>query len=280
MGIILEADHLTYGYDEKSHAIEDLSIAFEEGKTTAILGANGAGKSTLFLHLNGILQPEHGEVRFRGQPISYKKAGLRQLRSKVGIVFQNPDDQLFSASVYQDISFGAVNMGLPSEKVHKRVNAVMEQIGITYLKDRPTHSLSFGQKKRVACAGIMVMQPEVIILDEPTAGLDPVGVSELMHLLQEVCRQQNTTIILSTHDIDVVPIYADVIDVMDKGHVIAHGMPEEIFAQPELLRAHHLRLPRISHLLEILQKEDGWDVDASVSTISGARKELLRHAAD
>ena len=195
-------------------------------------------------------------------------------------MFQNPDDQLFSASVYQDISFGAVNMGLSSEEVHKRVNAVMEQIGITYLKDRPTHSLSFGQKKRVAFAGIMVMQPEVIILDEPTAGLDPVGVSELMHLLQDVCRQQNTTIILSTHDIDVVPIYADVIDVMDKGHVIAHGTPEEIFAQPELLRAHHLRLPRISHLLEILQKEDGWNVDASVSTISGARKELLRHAAD
>ena len=280
MGIILEAEHLTYGYDEKRHAIEDLSIALEEGKTTAILGANGAGKSTLFLHLNGILQPEHGEVRFRGQPISYKKAGLRQLRSKVGIVFQNPDDQLFSASVYQDISFGAVNMGLPSEEVHRRVNVVMEQIGITYLKDRPTHSLSFGQKKRVAFAGIMVMQPEVIILDEPTAGLDPVGVSELMHLLQDVCRQQNTTIILSTHDIDVVPIYADVIDVMDQGHVIAHGTPEEIFAQPELLRSHHLRLPRISHLLEILQKEDGWDVDASVSTISGARKELLRHAAN
>ncbi len=280
MGIILEAEHLTYGYDEKRHAIEDLSIAFEEGKTTAILGANGAGKSTLFLHLNGILQPEHGEVRFRGQPISYKKAGLRQLRSKVGIVFQNPDDQLFSASVYQDISFGAVNMGLPSEEVHRRVNVVMEQIGITYLKDRPTHSLSSGQKKRVAFAGIMVMQPEVIILDEPTAGLDPVGVSELMHLLQDVCRQQNTTIILSTHDIDVVPIYADVIDVMDQGHVIAHGTPEEIFAQPELLRSHHLRLPRISHLLEILQKEDGWDVDASVSTISGARKELLRHAAN
>ena len=280
MGIILEAEHLTYGYDEKRHAIEDLSIAFEEGKTTAILGANGAGKSTLFLHLNGILQPEHGEVRFRGQPISYKKAGLRQLRSKVGIVFQNPDDQLFSASVYQDISFGAVNMGLPSEEVHRRVNVVMEQIGITYLKDRPTHSLSFGQKKRVAFAGIMVMQPEVIILDEPTAGLDPVGVSELMHLLQDVCRQQNPTIILSTHDIDVVPIYADVIDVMDQGHVIAHGTPEEIFAQPELLRSHHLRLPRISHLLEILQKEDGWDVDASVSTISGARKELLRHAAN
>ena len=260
--------------------LKKMNFSLKKGEVHALLGGNGAGKSTLFLHLNGILQPEHGEVRFRGQPISYKKAGLRQLRSKVGIVFQNPDDQLFSASVYQDISFGAVNMGLPSEEVHRRVNVVMEQIGITYLKDRPTHSLSFGQKKRVAFAGIMVMQPEVIILDEPTAGLDPVGVSELMHLLQDVCRQQNTTIILSTHDIDVVPIYADVIDVMDQGHVIAHGTPEEIFAQPELLRSHHLRLPRISHLLEILQKEDGWDVDASVSTISGARKELLHHAAN
>ena len=164
--------------------------------------------------------------------------------------------------------------------MHRRVETVMEQVGITYLKDRPTHALSFGQKKRVAFAGIMVMQPEVIILDEPTAGLDPVGISELMHLLQDVCRQQHTTIILSTHDIDVVPIYADVIDVMDKGHMVAHGTPAEIFAQPELLREHHLRLPRISHLLEILHKEDHWDVDASISTISGARKELLRHAAE
>ena len=152
--------------------------------------------------------------------------------------------------------------------------------GGDHIPERPSYSLSFGQKKRVAFAGIMVMQPEVIILDEPTAGLDPVGISELMHLLQDVCRQQHTTIILSTHDIDVVPIYADVIDVMDKGHMVAHGTPAEIFAQPELLREHHLRLPRISHLLEILHKEDHWDVDASVSTISGARKELLRHAAE
>ncbi|MGN1402913.1 MAG: ATP-binding cassette domain-containing protein [Ruminococcus sp.] len=276
MGTILEAKHLTYGYEEGTHAIEDLSLTIEEGKTTALLGANGAGKSTLFLHFNGILQPEHGEVLFHGEPISYKKEGLRKLRSKVGIVFQNPDDQLFSASVYQDISFGAVNMGLPKEEVHRRVEAVMEQIGITHLRDRSTHSLSFGQKKRVSFAGIMVMQPEVIILDEPTAGLDPVGVSELMHLLKRVCKEQHTTILLSTHDIDVIPVYADTIYLIDKGKILTHGTPKEIFLQPELLRSHHLRLPRLSHLLEVLQKEDGLDVDFSEATISGARKQILQ----
>lgn len=135
--MILEAKNLTYGYDAQRHAIENLSIGFAEGKTTAVLGANGAGKSTLFLHLNGILQPEAGEVLFRGEPISYTKEGLRKLRTKVGIVFQNPDDQLFSASVYQDISFGAVNMGLPKEEVQRRVEAVMERIGITDLRERP-----------------------------------------------------------------------------------------------------------------------------------------------
>ncbi len=275
MNTILETRNLTYGYSEEEHAIEDLSLQFEEGKTTAILGANGAGKSTLFLHLNGILKPEHGQVLFHGEPISYTKSGLRKLRSKVGIVFQNPDDQLFSASVYQDISFGACNLGLPKDEVRARVEGMMEQIGIADLRDRPTHSLSFGQKKRVSFAGIMVMQPEVIILDEPTAGLDPVGVSELMHLLKRVCKQQNTTIILSTHDIDVIPVYANEIFVMDKGKLLAKGSPKEIFSQPELLRSHHLRLPRLSHMLEILQKEDGLDVDFSESTISGARRQVL-----
>ena len=226
MGIILEASHLTYGYDESSHAIEDLSIAFEEGKTTAILGANGAGKSTLFLHLNGILQPEQGEVRFRGQPISYKKAGLRQLRSKVGIVFQNPDDQLFSASVYQDISFGAVNMGLPAEEVHRRVETVMEQVGITYLKDRPTHALSFGQKKRVAFAGIMVMQPEVIILDEPTVGLDPAQVIEIRNLIRELGKAH--TVILSSHILSEVQAVCQQVLILSKGHLVAVGSPEEL----------------------------------------------------
>lgn len=276
MAYILETSHLTYGYEEDRQVLQDLTVAFEEGKTTAILGANGAGKSTLFLHLNGILRPDKGEVLFQGKPISYQKAALRQLRSKVGIVFQNPDDQLFSASVYQDISFGAMNMGLEKKEVRKRVEIVMEQLGITSLKEHPTHSLSYGQKKRVSIAGILVMEPEVIILDEPTAGLDSVGVSELMHLLRKVCRQRKTTVILSTHDIDVIPVYADLLYVMDQGKIIAYGTPKEIFSQPEMLRKHHLRLPRLSHLLEILQKEDALAVDFSAATISGARDQIVQ----
>lgn len=276
MAYILETSHLTYGYEEDRQVLQDLTVAFEEGKTTAILGANGAGKSTLFLHLNGILRPDKGEVLFQGKPISYQKAALRQLRSKVGIVFQNPDDQLFSASVYQDISFGAMNMGLEKKEVRKRVEIVMEQLGITSLKEHPTHSLSYGQKKRVSIAGILVMEPEVIILDEPTAGLDSVGVSELMHLLRKVCRQRKTTVILSTHDIDVIPVYADLLYVMDQGKIIAYGTPKEIFSQPEMLRKHHLRLPRLSHLLEIFQKEDALAVDFSAATISGARDQIVQ----
>ena len=275
MGIILEAEHLTYGYDEKRHAIEDLSIAFEEGKTTAILGANGAGKSTLFLHLNGILQPEHGEVRFRGQPISYKKAGLRQLRSKVGIVFQNPDDQLFSASVYQDISFGAVNMGLPSEEVHRRVNVVMEQIGITYLKDRPTHSLSFGQKKRVAFAGIMVMQPEVIILDEPTAGLDPKGRDEILQQIKKLQTETGLTILLVSHSMEDVAEYVDRIIVMNKGSVMYDDTPREVFKHYKELEEVGLAAPQVTYIMHDL-KARGADVDVDATTIEEAAEEIAR----
>ena len=276
MESILEVRHLTFGYDDETYALENLNMSFESGKTTAILGANGAGKSTLFLHLNGILQPEKGEVLLHGEKIRYDKISLRKLREKVGIVFQNPDDQLFSASVYQDISFGAVNMGLSFEKVHRRVSDVMEQMAITALQDKPTHSLSFGQKKRVSIAGILVMQPEIIILDEPTAGLDPAGISELMRLLKQVCQQWHTTIILSTHDIDMVPLCADYIYVMDHGKIAAEGTPKEIFAQPAMLRERHLRLPWISRLLEVLKNDDGFEVDFSEATIPGARRELLQ----
>ena len=275
MGIILEASHLTYGYDESSHAIEDLSIAFEEGKTTAILGANGAGKSTLFLHLNGILQPEQGEVRFRGQPISYKKAGLRQLRSKVGIVFQNPDDQLFSASVYQDISFGAVNMGLPAEEVHRRVETVMEQVGITYLKDRPTHALSFGQKKRVAFAGIMVMQPEVIILDEPTAGLDPQGRDSILENIRAYQKAKNATVMMVSHAMEEVARVTDRLLVMDHGGLRMDNSPREVFRHAWELQQIGLAIPQVTRVFLRL-RELGVPVDSSVYTVEQAARELLR----
>lgn len=275
MSVILETEALTYSYNSSQLVLDNMTMRFEEGKIISVLGANGAGKTTLFLHLNGILKPDSGEVIYNGKSISYKKKDLHRLRAEIGIVFQNPDDQLFSATVFDDVSFGAINLGLGAEEVTKRVNDILERLELSDLKDRPTHSLSFGQKKRVAFAGVMVMQPKVIILDEPTAGLDPVGVSELMHVLKKICKEDNITIIIATHDIDVVPVYCDYIYVIDNGRVMGSGTPSEIFSRPGLLRENRLRLPRISHLLEILNKEDGLDVDFSSATISGARREIM-----
>ncbi|MCX7715567.1 MAG: ATP-binding cassette domain-containing protein [Clostridia bacterium] len=273
---IIETKNLCYSYDDGKEALNSVSISFEKGITTAVLGGNGAGKSTLFLTLNGILNPTSGEVFYNGEKVQYKKAYINELRKKIGIVFQNPDDQLFSASVYQDISFGATNLKLPKDEIISRVDEAMKKVGILHLRDKPTHALSFGQKKRVAVAGILVMRPEVIILDEPTAGLDPMGVSELMHLLEKICKEDGVTVILSTHDIDGISNYANYIYVMNDGEVLTHGTPHQVFSDVELLRSNNLRLPRISHLLEILSKEDGAEVDFSASTISAARRELLK----
>ncbi len=276
MDNIIETRSLCYSYGGEN-AVDNLSLDFERGKVTSLLGANGAGKSTLFLMLNGILKPKSGEVFVNGKKAEYNKKGIRELRKNVGIVFQNPDDQLFSASVKQDISFGALNMGLSEAETEKRVQDAMEKMGITDLAERPVHALSYGQKKRAAIAGIIVMKPRVIILDEPTAGLDPMSVSRLMKLLTGICREEGITIIVSTHDIDAVPVFSDKIYAIRKGRLIIGGTPREVFSNPELLRENDLRLPRVSHLLEILNKKDNIDIDFSASTIGEARNQLLDH---
>ena len=270
----IETRDLVYTYEDGTTALRRICFGAQKGKITAVLGCNGAGKSTLFLNLNGICQPDSGQVLLNGQPVSYTRQGIRRLRQAVGIVFQDPDDQLFSADVYRDISFGAVNLGLPEEEVHQRVRRAMEQTGISHLKDKPTHALSFGQKKRVAIAGILVMQPEIMILDEPTAGLDPQGVSAVMHLLTDIRDRLHMTIIVATHDMDIVPLFCDYAYLLSDGQVCASGVPAELFSAPELLRQHHLRLPRLAHLMEILRKEDGLPVQTSAATISAARREI------
>ena len=245
------------------------------GRFTGILGANGAGKSTLFLNLNGVLTPQSGEVLLDGAPVRRDRKGLAELRRRVGIVFQDPDDQLFSADVYRDISFGAVNLGLPEAEVRRRVEAAMERTGVAHLRDKPTHALSFGQKKRAAIAGVLVMEPEVLILDEPTAGLDPQGVSGLLALLEQLRDGLNMAILLATHDMDLVPLCCDDAYLLGGGQHPAAGTPEELFRQPGLLRENHLRLPRIAHLMDILHDKDGLDAGPA-ATIGAARREILR----
>lgn len=275
MNYAIETRELCYTYEDGTRALDAISIRAARGAVTGILGANGAGKSTLFLNLNGVLTPSGGQVLLDGKEVSYARRDLPELRRKVGIVFQDPDDQLFSADVYRDISFGAVNLGLPEAEVRRRVEAAMERTGVSHLRDKPTHALSFGQKKRVAIAGVLVMEPEALILDEPTAGLDPQGVSDLLELLTSLRDSQGMTILMATHDMDVVPLCCDYAYLLGGGSVLAQGTPEELFTKAELLRANHLRLPRIAHLMAILRDRDGLDV-TPVGTIGAARRELLR----
>ncbi len=273
---IMEIKNLNYHYADGTHALNNIQMTFERGKTTAILGGNGAGKSTLFLNMNGILKPSSGEIVFRGQPLDHSKKGLQQLRRSVGLVFQDPDNQLFSANVYQDISFGPMNLKLPEAEIIKRTESAMIRTGVQLLRDKPTHALSYGQKKRVAIAGVLAMEPDILILDEPTAGLDPHGVSEIMKLLKEFQKQLGLTIIIATHDIDMVPLYSDYVFVMHQGKVETQGTPNEVFENPDLLRRVHLRLPRIAHLMEILKTKEHFKLEKIASTISEARSVFVK----
>lgn len=273
---IMQAKNLSYAYPDGTKALDDINISIKRGQTIAILGGNGAGKTTLFLNLNGVFKPSSGEVMYSDKPIEYSKKGLTALRKAVGLVFQDPDHQLFSANVYQDVSFGPVNLKLTDKIVRERVENSLKKTGIYDLKDRPTHCLSFGQKKRVAIAGVLAMEPEVLVLDEPTAGLDPKGVGEIMRLLKGMQQSLGLSVIIATHDVDIVPLYCDYVYVLDEGKVTLEGSPNEVFSNAEVLRNLHLRLPRIAHLMEILQKNDGFEKNNYASTISQARKVISK----
>lgn len=272
--IVLSAKDIRYKYSDGTEALKGVSLKIHKGETVAILGGNGAGKSTLFKCFNGILRITSGELVHKDKMIQYTNTALSALRRAVGLVFQDSDSQLFSASVYQDVSFGGMNLKLPVEEIRRRVDNALERTGITHLKERPTHSLSFGEKKRVAIAGVLVMEPEIIVLDEPTAGLDPKGVIEIMELLKETQKELGIAIVLSTHDIDIVSLYCDYVYVLEKGGLKLEGTPKEVFMKSEIIRSANLRLPRIGHLMEILEKHDGFSFDDIAFTIVQARRTL------
>jgi len=254
--LILEAVDLEYSYPDGTIASRKVNLQVRKGEKLAILGSNGAGKSTLFMQFNGIYRPSSGSIKFQGQDISYKKKPLIELRKKVGIVFQDPDSQLFSASVWQDISFGPLNLGLSEEVVTERVKQAMSDTETTDLEDKPTHLLSYGQKKRVSIAGVLAMEPEVIIFDEPTAGMDPRHSQEFMQLLEKLSIE-GKTIILSTHDVDLAYSWSDRLAIMYRGEIIAHGVPGELFMCPEIVERADLTMPWLIEMHSELVKK-GW----------------------
>lgn len=249
---VLEAQHLYFSYPDGTVALRDLSVAIERGKKIAILGANGTGKSTFLLHLIGILKPNKGTILFNQQEVQYNRSSLLALRSQVGFVFQDPDIQLFSASVWQEVSFGPINLGWTKEKVKEMVTHSLCITGTTHLKDRPTHSLSYGQKKLISIADVLAMEPEVIILDEPTASLDPHYTIRIVNLLREL-NKKGTTVVMTTHDVDMAYTWADSILIMKDGIIVKEGNPTEIFLDDELLKQTSLTRPLIFDIFKKLQ---------------------------
>lgn len=272
---IIEAKNITYLYPDGTKALDNISFSVEKGQMVSLLGKNGAGKSTLFLHFNGIFEPESGEIIIDGEKLKYDKKSLLKARQKIGIVFQNPDDQLFAPTVEEDVAFGPLNIGLSQEETKKRVTEALARVGMEGFEKKPPHHLSGGQKKRVAIAGILAMGPEIMVLDEPTSGLDPKGASKILKLLYEL-NNEGMTIIISTHDVDLVPIYSSKINIIKDGQIIKEGSPHEVFDDVGLIRGADLRLPRLAHLAEVLEKEDNIRIANSYPlTIGEARKDLL-----
>ncbi|PAQ16473.1 energy-coupling factor ABC transporter ATP-binding protein [Bacillaceae bacterium SAOS 7] len=249
---MLEVNNVSYVYPDGTKALDQLTLTIQSGRKIAILGNNGAGKSSLFLHLNGLLQPTEGEIRFQGKPLSYKRKELKELRRQVGIVFQHPDAQLFSPTVLEDVMYGPLQLGYSKQEAKQAALATLEATELIELKNKPPHFLSLGQKKRVAIAGVAVMNPKLLILDEPTAGLDPLYAKKMMAFVSEL-QAEGQTILLSTHDVNLAYEWADEIIILYNGKLQAVGRPEELFRQTDLLKKCHLEQPWIVEVFAVWQ---------------------------
>lgn len=241
--IILQLEDLCYSYDGDTPALEGLSLQVKTGERLAVLGGNGAGKSTLFLCCNGVLCPQKGRVIYDGQPMDCRKRRDRLILGQgVGIVFQQPDEQIIAPTVLGDVAFGPLNLGLSQEEARQRAQKALGQLGLEGFEQRAPQYLSGGEKKRVTIAGVLAMEPQVLLLDEPAAALDPQGTWELERLLEEL-HQKGMTMLVATHDVDFAYGWADRCLVMEKGRLLADLPPWELFAQEELLKKAHLRQP-------------------------------------
>lgn len=269
---LLYTDDAYFTYPDGTCALSGISFHAKKGEFIGILGGNGCGKTTFLKILNGLLKPTKGDVYLEEENL--KSINRDKLFTKICTCFQNPDDQLFSPTVSQDIAFGPKNMGLTKEEVKRKVDYALTCVGIPELGDRAINALSYGQKKRVCLAGVLAMGPEIILLDEPTASLDPMGASSIMRLLKNINIKNSVTMIMATHSVDLMPLFIDRVIILNKGRIDKQGSPKEVFYDIQSLRNANLRLPRIGHLFEILKKKDGLNIKDLPLTIGEARREL------
>ena len=262
---------LNYSYPDGTTALNDVSIVVYEGEKIGIVGPNGAGKTTLFLHLNGTIKCPDSSVIVFGQNV--KDMDVKERIRKVGIVFQEPDDQLFMPTIFDDVAFGPLNMGLDEDEVHRRVRDTLRRVGLEGFEDRVPHNLSYGQKKRAALAAVLSMEPDILILDEPTANLDPKSRADLIQIIDRLNREGVTTII-ATHDVNALPELAERVYVLNQ-EIVAEGSPREIFSDWELLKKNNLEAPDVFKLFKVLTCF-GYDCDTLPMSIDEAVKFLTR----
>ena len=253
MNCILELENLEYHYPNGPKALDRVGLRLIQGEKIALVGPNGAGKSTLLLMLNGMLKPDSGTVRFHGKPISYKRKELINLRKKVGFVFQNPDHQIIAPTVFQDVAFGPANLDYTEKEIKESVSQALMYVGLTGFERRPPHNLSGGEKKKVAMAGILAMNPDVLVFDEPTSALDPDSARSIMELLDEL-HHSGKTIVISTHDVELAYTWADRIILMNQGKIIICSKPGEAFSDKNLLRDSKLSKPVLLELYDSLRE--------------------------
>ncbi len=272
MAAIVEFDHVFFRYPEATENILcDICLSFEKGSFTAVLGHNGSGKSTLAKHMNGILLPTEGTVRVSGLPTTDEEK-LLDIRHTVGMVFQNPDNQIVANVVEEDVAFAPENLGVPSEEIRQRVDDALRQVGMYEYRLHAPHLLSGGQKQRVAIAGVLAMQPELIVLDEPTAMLDPQGRKEVISTIERLCRDRGITVILITHHMDEC-IHADRLIVMSNGGIAADGSPAEIFSHIDEMEREGLDVPETVRMIHDLN-EDGYDLSYSALQAEACAEEI------
>ncbi len=274
----IKINHLTHIYNadtifEKT-ALNDVSIEIQKGEFIGLIGHTGSGKSTLIQHLNGTISPTSGEILLDGENIHKDKTKLKEVRQRVGLAFQYPEHQLFEMTVYKDVAFGPTNMKLTEQEIDKRVKEALQTVGLSEaVYDKSPFELSGGQKRRVAIAGVLAMNPEILILDEPTAGLDPKGRDEILQAIKQLHKQRGITIILVSHSMEDVAKLVDRLIVMEKGHIAMTGTPKEVFARVRELEKIGLAAPQISYVIAAL-KEKGYDLPKDIYTVEEAVKAL------
>ena len=277
----IKIEHLTHTYMPGSPfasvAIHDVNLEIEDGELIGLLGHTGSGKTTLIQHLNGLVKATEGRIIVDGLDLTEKGVSLLEVRKKVGLVFQYPEYQLFEETVAKDIAFGPKNMGLPADEIDRRVRYAMQQVGLDYdsMAERSPFELSGGQMRRVAIAGVLAMQPKVLILDEPTAGLDPAGRRSILNMIRELHAAGGLTVIMVSHSMDDISTLATRLVVMSKGEMVLTGTPREVFMQQELLQSIGLDVPEAAKLTHALRAE-GFDLPEDLYTLEEVRKAILR----